>query len=82
MFTRVNRDANGNSRYVCHFLRLLTASELADNASVSTKYEWAIIRAKTLGGKKYRAKAYGGGIVFQSVNLIELEKRISEVVAE
>ena len=81
MFTRVNRDANGNSRYVCHFLELLTASELAEEASVSIKYEWAIARAKTLGGKKYRAKEYGG-IVFQNANLIELEKRITEVVAE
>ena len=82
MFTKVNRDVNVNSRYVVHFLQLLTASELASDANVSIKYEWAIKRAKTLGGKKYHTKAYGGGIVFQSVNNLELEKRIKEVVAE
>lgn len=64
-------DANGNPRYVCHYLNFLTEREHADASlqwervgNVSRAYAIAIQRAKKIGGKKYRAKWYGGGIVF------------------
>ena len=70
-FTRIKNDTNGNPRYVCHFLNLNTEEELAasGDAWISDKYSIACKRANKIGGKKYTAKAYGGGIVFQSYNL-------------
>lgn len=65
-FTRVNNDVNGNPRLVVHFLQLLTKEELDSNLlPTSVKYDLALMRAKTVGGKKYHNKSYGGGIVFQ-----------------
>lgn len=65
-FTRVNNDVNGNPRLVVHFLQILTKEELNSNLlPASIKYDLALMRAKTVGGKKYHNKAYGGGIVFQ-----------------
>lgn len=65
-FTRVNNDVNGNPRLVVHFLQLLTKEELDSNLlPTGVKYELALMRAKTVSGKKYHNKSYGGGIVFQ-----------------
>lgn len=69
-FTRIDNDINGNPRYVCHFLNI------ADN------YETAVKMANKIGGRKYHTKKYGGGIVFQSYNIYELEKRINEIKAQ
>lgn len=63
-FWRVDNCINGNPRYVIHFL------DIADN------YIDAINIAKSIGGKKYRAKWFGGGVVFSSYNVIEDLKRI------
>lgn len=65
-FTRINNDVNGNPRYVCHWLAVPNAQS----------YEDALKRAKTIGGRKYHTKSYGGGIVFQSYNIKETEKDI------
>jgi len=65
--TRINRDVNGNPRYVVHFL------EIDDN------YEKAVKMANVLGGKKYNTKSYGGGIVFQSYNTNDLKAMIKEM---
>jgi len=88
-FTRINNDVNGNPRYVCHFLNFITDKDIAEikedfAASLSInpfkltqfEYEVAVSKAKKLGGKKYHCKAYGGGIVFQSYNIADLEQRI------
>lgn len=65
-FTRVNNDVNGNPRLVVHFLQLLTKEELDSNLlPIGIKYDLALMRAKTVGGKKFHNKSYGGGIVFQ-----------------
>lgn len=77
-FTRINNDANGNPRYVVHFLELLTEKD--NNLSIDQKYKVAVKRANTIGGRKYHTKAYGGGIVFQSYNTDELEKTIKELI--
>ena len=50
----INNDVNGNARYVIHYL----AFDI-DNHDAVSKY----------GFRKYRGKAFGGGIVFQAVNL-------------
>ena len=65
--TKINRDTNGNPRYVVHFL------------TIDRDYETAIKKAKAIGGKKYHNKQYGGGIVFQSYNVQELKEKISRL---
>ena len=65
---RVNNDVNGNPRYVVHFLHFLTAKEKEDAGF--SGYSLAVKRANAwIGGKRYRAKSYGGSIVFSSYNV-------------
>lgn len=78
-FTRVNNDTNGNPRYVCHFTNFLTNDEVdqfTGLSRVSQMYEFALKRAKAIGGRKFHNKQYGGGIVFQSYNIQDTEKEI------
>jgi len=75
--TRVNNDSNGNPRYVCHFLSLLSDNDKF--TSLDERYALALKRAKKIGGKKYHNKQYGGGIVFQSYNTGDLIKSIIEI---
>ena len=56
-YVRVNNDVNGNPRYIIHFL------DIADT------YAEALNISRKIGGKKYRGKDFGGGIVIQSYNL-------------
>ena len=72
-WTRISNDANGNPRYVCHFLNFIKPGEKAD-------YTLALSRAKKLGGKKYHTNGYGGGIVFQSYNIGHINELIEELV--
>ena len=91
---RVENDINGNPRYVLHFLDILSKDEQAalyeetvalKKASpnewipfVRVAYEAAIAKARKVGGKVYRAKWFGGGIVFQSHNMrLDLENVLS-----
>lgn len=74
-FTRLKNDVNGNPRYVCSFLHLISN----EKGSIAELYEIAAKKANKIGGRKYNTKAYGGGIVFQSYCLPDLEKRINEV---
>jgi hypothetical protein len=85
-FTRINNDVNGNPRYVCHFLSLLSTKEQDEISSkarpfqsINDMYREAVNKARTIGGRKYTAKNYGGGIVFQSYNIADLEKSILEL---
>ena len=75
-FTRVNNDVNGNPRYVIHFLDLLTSKEQDEISAkarpmqaISDMYREAVNKASDIGGKRYRGKDFGGGIVFQSYNI-------------
>lgn len=86
-FTKIKHDVNGNPRYVCHYHNLLTKKELnrklydeEGRMVFPSKYEIAVKRANKIGGRKYHTKAYGGGIVFQSYNIRELEKYIKQTV--
>lgn len=82
-FTRVNNDINGNPRYVCHFLNLLNDEEKSykrTGSNINNSYELALKKAKKIGGRKFHNKQYGGGIVFQSYNLSDLQKSINELL--
>lgn len=89
-FTRITNDINGNPRYVCHFSAFTTEADreqaLKDqraglNSSfIDAMYKVAVTRAHKLGGKKFHNKQYGGGIVFQSYNINELQNNIFELV--
>ncbi len=82
IWTKIKGDINGNPRYVCHFLHLLTREEL-DNYDItsSQKYVIACKRANALGGRKFNTKKYGGGIVFQSYSIRETENSIADKLA-
>jgi len=93
-FTRVNNDVNGNPRYVCHFSDLLTnedeesirenyGASLSRNPLLFTSfcYDEALLKAKKIGGRKFHNKQYGGGIVFQSYNIQDTERRILELIS-
>ncbi len=88
---RVKNDVNGNPRYVCHYLSLLTpeeqetcwkeAKEEQEKTGrfimgIDRQYELALTKARKIGGKKFHTKQYGGGIVFQSYNLTETERSL------
>lgn len=76
-FDQINNDSSGNPRYVCHFLVFIKDNE---DISLNNKYAVALARAKKLGGRKFHNKQYGGGIVFQTYNTVNLNKRIHELL--
>jgi hypothetical protein len=67
---RINNDVNGNPRFVVHFLTLLNEGE-DQGLDVLQSFDLAVKKARKVGGKVYRGKDFGGGIVFQSYNIIE-----------
>ncbi len=87
MFTRIENDSNGNPRYVCNHIEVLTNDEARTLSvwvnsiknGVSERYARAINKAKTIGGNKYHTKTFGGGLVFQSYNIKELEEQVKEL---
>jgi len=68
-WTRVQNDNNGNPRYVVSWLELGVKS-----------YDAALNLARSIGGKKFHNRQYGGGIVFRSYYLPETEAAIDRVV--
>ena len=83
-FTRINNNASGNPRYVCHFLQLLTREELDRKGDewipIAEKYAIALKRSRKLGGRKFHNRQYGGGIVFSCYGTDELEREIKRVI--
>ncbi len=77
--TRVNNDNNGNPRYVVHFFEFLNNEENSF-LPFNKKYEYALKKAKKIGGRKFHNKQYGGGIVFQSYNTDNLKEQIIDVM--
>ena len=77
-FTRIKNDVNGNPRYVCHFLHL-DVHGMYSGIDLSQRYNVAVALARTLGGKRFHNKLYGGGIVFQCYNLRQLCNSINEL---
>lgn len=80
-FTHVNNDTNGNPRYVVHFLALDVHTADTEYPLFARKIN-AVALAKTIGGREYRAKHYGGGIVFVSYNLQDLLHHINRVTGK
>ena len=86
-FTKIKHDTNGNPRYVCHFLNLLTEQEKIiipkyGYGRPNPHYQTAIKRANKIGGRKFHNKQYGGGIVFSTYSIEQPERYILRVVEE
>jgi len=68
-FTRIKNDINGNPRHIIHFLDV-EPPELADDYrkqyTILQRYQLAVQSARPWGGKAYRGRAFGGGIVFSA----------------
>ena len=79
-FTRVNSDVNGNPRYVMDFYHILTPVER--DLPFCSRYPLAIKKANKIGGRKFHNTQYGGGLVFSTYNIGNLEKRILAIAAE
>lgn len=83
-FTRIDNDTNGNPRYVCHFLNLVTEKDRETTAQdlyqLRSLYAAAVKRANKAGGRKYHTKSYGGGIVFQSYSIRELCDHLNQLM--
>ena len=93
---RINNDNNGNPRYVCHFYNLVSKQEqeqiyleckekkikYPNNyfSTVNYCYDFALHRAKKIGGRKFHNKQFGGGILFQSYNIEDTEKQIKQLI--
>jgi hypothetical protein len=78
-FTKIRHDVNGNPRYVCHFLQL-DVHGMYSGIDLSERYNLALTLARSIGGKKFHNKQYGGGIVFGCVyNLDNLCAQINEL---
>ena len=66
-FTRIKNDINGNPRHIIHFLDVEPpemADQYREQYTILQRYQMAVHSAKPWGGKAYRGRAYGGGIVF------------------
>lgn len=82
-YKRISNDTNGNPRYVFHFLNFLSDKEQEDEPNglsrISNIYSLAVFKAKNIGGKRYRGKDFGGGIVIQSYNIQGTINQIKEL---
>ncbi len=78
-FTRVNSDANGNPRFVIHFLDCEPDAWKNYDMTLSERYTRVCKLMNKIGGRKFHNKQYGGGIVFQSYNLDDTMKHIERI---
>ena len=78
-FARVTNDANGNPRYVIHFLDCEPESWKEYTLTLAERYTRTCKLMNKLGGRKYHNKQYGGGIVFQSYSLPETLSSIQRI---
>lgn len=76
-FKQIKHNINGNPRYVIHFLNFLNSEEQKTN--VKDGYVLALKKAKTIGGRKFHNKQFGGGIVFAPSNLQYLVNSINNL---
>jgi hypothetical protein len=80
--TKIKNDVNGNPRRVIHFLAFVTSEDRAERGaqklvSTGSLYEFALRKARKLGGRKFHNRQYGGGIVFQAYS----DNEVYELVA-
>lgn len=62
---QVDHDSNGNARYVVSYLAIPAVEDNSKDAFQRQRAEFERAK-KMLNGKTYRAKWFGGGIVFQA----------------
>lgn len=62
---QVDHDINGNARYVVHYLTIPFEDDDSQPFYINQANHIEAAR-QALYGKKYRAKWFGGGIVFQA----------------
>ena len=66
-YWRVDSDIYGNPRYIVHYLSISADSDGGSASNYASRQAAQFSAARDrVGGKKYRAKWFGGGIVFQS----------------
>jgi hypothetical protein len=53
---------------VVHFYELLNDGE-GEGLNILEKFDLVVKKARKIGGKMYRGKDFGGGIVFQSYDI-------------
>lgn len=69
--TRINNDVNGNPRYVVHHLAFVNDLESHNkHINTSQRYELAVLRANSIGARKFHNKQYGGGIMWSTYGCI------------
>lgn len=89
-YKRIKRDINGNPRYVFHYSDFNSEKErdlyptnvspiFKVNDNLDKRYELALSKARSIGGKKYRGKDFGRGIVIQSYNIKRTIEQIEEI---
>lgn len=68
---RASADQNGNSRFVVHFVAFerLRPADVEGEPVWLHSDRWIANVREALGGKVYRGRDFGGGIVFTSVNV-------------
>lgn len=76
--TRVKADTYGNPRYVWHYLDMLTDVERGIRHGL-TGCEIAVKRARKIGGKRYRGRDFGGGIVFTTYSPEVVQDKIDRL---
>lgn len=62
---QIDNDVNGNARYVVHYLTIPFEDDDSQPFYVNQTNHIEHAR-RALNGKRYRAKWFGGGIVFQA----------------
>ena len=84
-YTRVSNDVNGNPRYVFHFLDFVNDDDKQEAKRISNGFhiinlkDIAVEKSREIGGKVYRGKDFGGGIVLQSYNIAETIREIQKI---
>lgn len=77
-------DINGNRRYVIHYLPIYNVIKsrtgMNHGALSDTPYIVAVDAMRSIGGKRYHNRKYGGGISFAGANLATLGAEIEESI--
>ena len=68
---RITSDANGNPRYIFPWMAIKTDYK-GPAHDILAQVREAVNVARKYGGKKYRGKNYGGGIVFSFYDISEI----------
>ena len=80
---KVPSNVNGHPRYVVHFLDMLPLDRKRPPHSLMSELDYNIKLFNSVGLSKYRAKWFGGGLVFTSFNVeSSLNEMYSQILNE